>query len=1281
MAIFWHGVLRKLGYTLATFIIIVATLIIFARMLSPILNDHKNDFEQWASELLEIPIKIGAVHVSWYQYQPVITLNYVTLLNKKTKAPAMAIKKIQVLFSIQQSIWRRQFVPNGLVLIGTDVNIAQSASGEISVQGLPSFGKTDVSQQASTRFLDVLAWLSREPRIILQDVDIHYTALNQPVRFVTLYYLQFENSNVQHAILGQAVLHQAIPTALDVGLQWNGSMQDVPNIKAKLYLYISGFSVAQWLQGKIWHQWQINEGMLSSKIWANWDNGKFRKIQAIIHGYDIKLFSAVDHTTHEISRLSGNLGWKREGRNQIFAGNDILIDLPQHLWPVTNFFLSLAPDEAGNLKPTAAHLGYINGDDLLAFLKSTNGILSDPQKKFLQALHVHGDLENSDITFRAVDSDGWPSAFNASFSHLSFSPWQSYPGVQNATGTIECRGQQGSLTLNSHNTSFEYPLLFENKITFKQMDGHLQWFLDQNQQLVIKANKLSGFNSDAIIDHVEATLTLTRSGNPLIDLSAHFSMPDAKHVAQYLPLKIFDADLNHWLQQAFLSGGVEDGKIVVRGALNDFPFDKQNGEFLISGQFKNMAFQFAPAWPNLQNANGSLIFAGRKMDIKLDKADFAGITINHVEGSIPYIGKDQTQNVIIETNEISTSYAKAIDFIKHSPLKSTLGTILAHLSLEQPFKLKLALNIPINKPENTSILGDLTLLNNQLTVIPSNFTIEQLNGHLTFTQQTIDAKTITGKLFSKPTTLSLKTLNQAASIFEVTLVNDLDVKDLLGWLGLQTGTQLLGTTKVDTRITIQQNKPVEIHVQSDLLGLSINLPDQYAKKAQQPRFFSSDIFITEQDPLRLKIKYDDLLSAALLIKTENKKYKLLSCNISLGKDSPAWPNAPGLFITGNIDQLNWEKIVGYVSQTNNNHSWSQSLPLRGIDIRTQEISLFGQNLTSARVQITPSDANWKIYLTSAEAVGEIDVPKILSRDQLLDMNFQNLSLKSSLEQKEQPRFDVKSLPLISFQANHVNYDAMKLGKIIFKTATNSNGMTIPVFNVTDSTLDLRATGSWTQSGAANATRLQGSATSPNVSRFLSRLGFDVHNFVASDGRATFDLNWSDAPYSPTLSKMNGSLAIKLGRGRIVEVSQASSAKMDIGRMLNIFSLQSIPRRLSFDFSDVTQKGYIFDFVRGDISLKDGSAYTSNMRFEGPLASIQIAGRIGLVAKDYDLELSITPHVTASIPVAAALIWNPLVGLAAFGVNTVLNSGFSKVTTYSYQVKGPWSNPSWQARSR
>ncbi len=78
----------------------------------------------------------------------------------------------------------------------------------------------------------------------------------------------------------------------------------------------------------------------------------------------------------------------------------------------------------------------------------------------------------------------------------------------------------------------------------------------------------------------------------------------------------------------------------------------------------------------------------------------------------------------------------------------------------------------------------------------------------------------------------------------------------------------------------------------------------------------------------------------------------------------------------------------------------------------------------------------------------------------------------------------------------------------------------------------------------------------------------------------------------------------------MDIGETNGTKMDIGKMLSIFSLQTIPRRLSLDFSDVFQKGYSFDSIKGDFNFNNGDMHTNNLRFDGPVAKVAIQGRIG-----------------------------------------------------------------------
>lgn len=1287
---------KKMGYVVALFLILAAIIVGASRFLSPIVDKHRSDFEKIASSMLDAPVSIEKVHFSWYQYQPTIGFNEVTILNKETNKPALQIRDVKLFFSIPRSIWRRSLVPSGIMISGSELNVHQSETGEFSVQGFPSLGGFNSQPYSNeTKFKDVMKWLSEQPRLILQNIDVSLTSKIGEKHLITLHNLSFENSGDVHNIQGKAVLHQKIPTEATLAIEWQGKEFDLEQIKAKLYLYVTGVSLSQWKNSLVWDNWRIDDGVVSAKVWATWGQGVFHKIQASLQTFGLSIYSTTSQSSYRINRLSGNAGWKREGKGYIIAGDDILIDLPTHLWPVTNFYLALKPDAKGELSPTVATLGYVDLHDIQSILPSFPTWLTESSKKMLNDLQLKGSLQNATITFANPWTDWNQTAINANVMQLSFLPWNNLPGVKNVSGAIKWNGAEGSVTLNTNRAQLTYDAFFTKPIQIDQLTGVLQAKRNQNNEWLLTSPGIQLLNND-LAANVGGSLTLPADkSSPIADMKANLTMQKINAVTRYLPSKIMDKELTEWLKQAFLGGDIKSATAILRGKLTDFPFDNKDGEFSVSTVVKNVDFSYAPGWPLMKRLNANLVFAGRKMTIDVDSAFMFSIPLKNVHGVIPYLGGDKPQILDVQSDAIPMDFAEGLHFVHASPLEKNIGKMFADMDVSGPTTLTLNLTVPLSHPDDTQVKGSLALKDTKIKLVPWNLTVDKLNGELGFTEKGTTAQNIQGLLFNKPLTFSLATLpkTKTTSIVQAKFTNTIDLADLEKWLKIPLSTYAEGTTEVSGEIDMGLDSPLELRLKSNLVGVTIkDLPDDYGKKAEEARAFSANIFSQEKQPLRLQLEYGQLLGAALILDRKEKgEIHLISAGIQLGAGVPPWPATPGLYITGDFAQLEWDQIKKYMGDKAVSNNTTQmnmgGLKLKGIDINAKRLKLGSQIVDDISFQVEPTANSWNVNISSPDIVGQLQVPANFNRQGQITAQFQRINLKAneSATASSLPDFEVKSLPAISFVANSITYNGMPLGQVSFKTVPNNQGMVIKSLSIMSSRVNLQASGDWQQTGNNYVTHLRGRANSSNVTALLSSLGFDAKNFIANKGALDFDLNWGNAPYAPSLASLTGRAKLDLGSGRVVDIGQESGAKMDIGRMLSIFSLQTIPRRLSLDFSDVFQKGYSFDFIRGDFNFENGDAYTNNLRFEGPVAKVAINGRIGLKNKDYNFILSITPYVTSSVPVAAGLmvatgLLNPLVGLGAFAVNGVIGPQVSKVSTYYYSVTGPWDNPSWKSSS-
>ncbi|HVE43638.1 MAG TPA: YhdP family protein [Gammaproteobacteria bacterium] len=1275
-----QSVFKKLIILLAVVLAVIFTAVLAGMLLSPVLNKHRPDFEKWGSEFLHVPITIEKVRFSWARYQPEIVFDNVTAFNATSHEPILQVEHIGVSIAILQSIWHRTAIPSGLMLDGSDVDLIQTKTGDITIKGFPSLsGFSGQPYDREMKFQDVMGWLSMQPRLALRNIDVRYTNVLNEKKFFSLYRLKLVNDATSHRITGKAILHQGIPTELKIAIQWEGAVFDLNKLSAKIYLYVSGFSLSQWAKDHVWQGWQVKEGLLSAKVWMTWENGAFQTIQTTSQGYHLKLYSQVDKSTHVIDRLSGNVGWRKEGAGHVIAGDDLLIDLPAHLWPVTNFYIRWMPDAKGNVTPQLINIGYINVADVRGYLPAFPGLLDASTLQWLTQLKPSGGIQNISISGDLADMKNLQ--LSAKLNRISIVPSQKIPSFSDLSGSLKWDGSVGHFVLMSHRLNIVYNHLFSRPIEIDQLSGDIQWQKNQKAAWEVSTAGLQALNSDVAIN-VSGKLLLSDKGSTFVDLDSHFTLEQVTHLLRYLPLQVMEPGLVSWLSQAFYAGEIKSGHFLLRGLLKDFPFHHDEGVFSITAIANNIDFRFAPDWPLIRHISANLGYERNTLKIDLERAQTMNMPVVGVHALLTNIATQLPILLTVQDATIETDFTQAMRYVYASPLQTTVGRMFKNVKIAGPLQLTLGLTVPIGRPDTTQAKGVITLHDTTMDAHEWNLSLEKLKGVVNFTEKSVDAEKVEGQLFGRAISFNLATIVQGkSSIIRANFNDKLVIADLEKWLKIPFHDVLKGSADVAGQIDFSGTQSMVLNLQTDLTGIAVDLPDQYAKKANAVRKTNIEMVVPESKPLQLRVTYGDLLAAAVTLKTAHQKYHLLGLNVSFGKGEADWPEGKGLYISGQFDQLDWDKVKSYIDQSQETNF--SDLVLQKVDVFIKQLDFFNRRLMQARIQVKPTPNAWNVMLNSPGIVGSMVVPQEWNANTAFTAQFQKLDMASVLQNNKSVSslLDLKSLPAMSLDLSQVRYNGITLGRIVLKSVSSSAGLTIKSLRIVAPAMQLDATGSCKQSAKGYVTQLQGNAYSPRVSEFLNAAGVDAHNFVSSEGKLDFNLNWNDILFAPSLATLSGHASIKMGKGRIVDLGQGTNAKMDLGRMLSIFSLQTIPRRLSFDFSDIFQKGYSFDSIKGDLTLQNGNINTDNLFFDGPVARVGIRGRIGLQAKDYNFTLIVTPYVTSSIPLAATLLTGqPLVGLAALAVNTVISSQVSKATTYYYAVSGPWNNPTWHSVS-
>lgn len=1256
---------RIVFYSSATLVVLLAVLVTLFQLLSPYLNDHKKDFENWVSEWLHMPVHIGEVSAEWRSYYPVIVLQNVTIDNPSTKAPFLNAKQISAYISVPSSLWHWAITLNRFLIKGTRVEVYQNDQNEFILKGFPEF-KT--KQSSDSPLDDLINAFANQPALMLQDCYVLFTTKDKKQFNLKINDLQIANNNKKHEFIANVLLYQKTPTSLSIEATWVGTVFHLKDITGSLYFYAKNVSLAEWFSNYPYQGVSLADGLLNTKNWLNLNAGELVSLQTQFEITKAKIKDPKnnDFLFHE---LSGELSLEKKNDYWILNARDLFIESANFTWPKNAFTFIFTKNEAG-LIPRELEIDYLNLKEIFSWRSLFPDLLKEAEADLI-ILNPVGELKEFKLNF-SPDNHVFDTV-STKFVDLSVNELAPYPGFKAMTGSLKTNREKGELQLKAKNSYFSAQTYFSKPLLLDKVKGKISWEKTNNNEWMVTTDSLQ-FNNEASEVTANGLLTIPENGPSIIDLSANFNVYKAELVQAYLPDKIFSKPLTNWLRQAFLKGHLDNGKMKLQGVLNEFPFDK-TGTFLITGDVKNVDFRYAPLWPIIQSIDGKITFSGRKILIESTNGKSMGVNIGKITAVIPYIGDDKDAILQLAGEPIPLDLAEGTRFLLNTPLKVTYGKILATLNPKGPALLNLGLNVPLSNPDNTLIKGDLSIDNGQVNLDKWRLKVSDLKGLLTFTEKEINAANIEGQLFKKPITLNINTVqkNNQANV-AVNFLTQVNVADIEDWLKLKISDTAKGSALIKGNVSLSLTEPIVIGLDSDLEGVAVNLETPYRKAAAEKRPLHLDVIVSPKPPVKLRFIYDDNLSGALLINNNSKnQFNIDALTLLLGKGEAAFPSEKGLKITGFINQINWNEIENYLK----NPSSGINLPLKGIDVRTNEFNIFNQHLKNLHLTGSLSNNHWDITLSSPTISGRLSLPKQFNRNEVINVQLDKLIMSSNAEGGKNIQFNLQNFPAILFNANYLQYDQLNLGRINFKTETLNNSVAIRDLTISSPNSKLKGSGYWSKRGGSNFTQLSGFATSSNVSALLKSFNFDVHNYILQKGQIKYNLNWYNAPYAPELKSMTGNVSLKIGKGRILEVTQTSGAKMDLGRMLSIFSLQTIPRRLSLDFSDVFQSGYTFDSFQGDFTFAKGSIHTSNTFFDGPVARINIVGDIGLINKDYHLTLGVTAYVTSSIPIAATLLTaNPVVGVAAIAANRVLGSAISKVTTYYYNVTGPWSKPIW-----
>lgn len=1217
-------------------LISVAVIVSAVRILLAELDDYQIELEQKIRQITDIPLRIGKMDAGMRGFNPEIILRGIDVeASDPNNKPDIQLKEIRLgLDFLDLLLTRNLLSASRVTLVGANISITRNLDGSFAIKGLQA------SDEKPLWLLQGGKYEILDSEITWQDLKRHSKAVHFDRFDLVIKNHFFDDSHELHLLSN---LPPQYGDTLRISAVIKGDVFKTDNIDGELYIEGTDLQAGALMTGDLPLGLQLHSGAGDFRIWSLWRNSSPYQVDGYIQAQQLTI-SKHQGKPVDMDTFEGSFSWSDENDRWRLAGYDVNIYANRQRWPDGAFYLQ--QDAQGNLAAIIKQLDFPAAMLLAPMLMPDGHDYADWLK-----LNPKGRLRDVSLF---VSQDFQHYAARGSFDQLGIDHFAAMPQIQNISGQFSATDQYGEITLDTQNASVDAADWFRNSLDIPRLQGSLHWWqTDAAWQFL---------SEDLAIDSVDFT-TVTRlnlwlpksAASPNLDLRIQFGdFKDVSRIPKYLPAKLMDSGAVAWLDEAFVAGRISQGEIVLKGALDQFPFTNGQGHFETVFSIENSEIQFNENWPHLRDANADVQFLGKDLQVAISKGGSEKVVIDQALVRIPDM---PDSDYIYVWGQVHAKFMDSLAFLQKSPLKPKIVPIAKQLSGEGDIDADLNLKIHYPEPDPLKANVNAYLNGAKLTLKPVNLKVDGIKGVLNFTEDRISSNRMDARALGYPIQARLSSDEQATY---------LDVEGKTNINNLEKQFSFLQTDIVDgalsytakLAIPYETTQANSLKIDTSLVGVGINSQTVLGKSANEEKPLTLDFQWDQNSKMPLALQYGNQLRALLLIdKTQETLY---SGHVVLGQGQASRYDKPGLKLEVRQPRFNLSESLSAFKDAEQ----TQGPQIKEVVIDTRQLIWQDQDLGDMRCVLQHDNQGWQGTIDTAMAKGMVRIPDQLGGNNriALQMDYLNLTAleKLSVDSAEEV---VTDLPLIDIESEHLWWRSVDLGLLKLQTERVSNGIHFKKIQLQSAKTKLDLTADWLKQASGTITQIKGNVKSDNFSEFLSRLAF-TDDFKETTANISFIGGWRGGPHQFSMDRLNGQVQLELKDGRI------SSIEPGFGRLLGLVAMEQWVKRLSLDFSDVYRQGLAFDDIKGHIKIKDGLAFTDDLTVNAVAANFYLAGFADLAKKTLDQRVSVVPKGSDAVPIAGTIVG----GIASM-ITQVVTNDYKEGYFFGsqYQLKGAWGN--------
>lgn len=1298
---------RLCWQSVAIILVVFALGVSLFRGLLPKLDQVRQELVSYIEQEYQVTVQLSELTAEWQAFGPAVTIKKLVLPPQENLPLTLIVENVHVKLDFWQTLVSASPQIENVIFEGVDIALDLDKLNQ-------STTVVDTAESATKEVnLDWVYQLMLEQleRFSITDVTLQLISQAHKYRPIHVNNLRWRNRDDSHRAQGQLYLDKNASEverlSLSIDIDGNGYQPD--SLEGQIYLAANSLDLGEWASR------QVNpydnkrtlplEGVVNLQAWADFSDRQITSATVAFNPSWLQWQLNGEQQKFEIQGGQLNwapteLGWHLASANLAFATN-------QTPWPALNLAVNKRDDHI------RASLNELDTQVLLPLLPLLPGMGLNGLNSW-QAMAPHGAIKDLKLDYQL----GQPLLLAVNAQQLAWKYANGIPGSAPIDLQLGVRGDNLYVSAPAQDYIIDFDTGFERPIELQGEAFSVKYVLGD---AALIAPKLVFRNDDIAID---AGLKMQFDQTAHLSLLADVDVKDAANAKYYFPKHGMSESLIDYLEGGIKAGNSDDATVVWQGALADFPYQDNSGVFQAGFSLKQARYQFQPDWPEVTDLSLDALFENAAMDIWVNKGQLLDVA---ADGAHVAIASMSHETVLTVRADLHTAGDAAKEVLIRSPLKNSVGATLKVVQVQGDVDGKLDLTIPLYEGGIADIKGTVSFSDTPVYIAEPGVQLDGVTGQVYFVNDVVTGEAIQAKLFEQPVSLSFDTgklnnnyglnldMQGSWQLESLPKILDNPLKDYYQGQANWQGVMTLIFDPLGYRIQAQ--------VDSDLEGVSLTLPGEFAKRVDSKRRLSFEL-IGDNKQSSLGAKLGEQLEFwggfneessgqlahfdLLLGRTFKPGDQLRRKQGHLALDLPETDLAPWLPIIrgfiGDIptstlatdaamaDALGSDENLDTDESLAIDDSLAQDLavqqvvapqqgffpPLVSIDGRMQQLSVFGLPMTDLSLQASPTDHGWRFEGVSNEFDGRVDFyPDWSSQGlKIVAKHFDFSPVIKKSEENTIPSDTVLSnLPPLAVDVDEFSLYGKQLGHLVLQGTPAGGDYQIQTISLNTPGIALKGKGAWLNSEHQNLTEFDLDLQAKKFDEVSERLGIDPGLKEAPlDLQAK--LSWIGTPYGFSLETLNGQVDYKLGKGHLSEVSDKGA------RIFSLFSLDSLLRKLSLDFSDVFGKGLYFDSFSGTLRLDDGVVKTTDSEMQAVAGNMRVRGYTDLTTESLNYDIRFVPKLASSVPTVVLLStggWT--FGLGAFALTKVLEPVIEVISEIRFRLTGTMSEPKLEELER